>query len=265
MAKIEEIVNDVETKRPAKKTTKVPAKGKLAFNVGTPVVGETVKEAVIKGEPIINKTAPVADKVKANTSLPVEEVKLPTNVDSVDALNSHVSREHEQLQAAKAKAATLPKVNNSTPAKVSNTPISKPAYNRNFHKPSSIESRPAVGQYPEHMVEIALIIKNNAEIRRFTSLGVLNYLYQKKEIKTPKGFVVFKWNKFTVQINNLDKDYEYSESFFINCLVASFASFAASAQKTLNNFTIKEMNQGLGEVMLSDEELEVISQSTSKG
>lgn len=96
--------------------------------------------------------------------------------------------------------------------------------------------------FPEHYIQIALIIKNNAEIRRFTSIGILNYLLQKGIIKGAKRYVSFKWNKFTVKCNGLIKEYSFNEPFFLNALVAAFSSFSASAQRTINDFCKKEMS-----------------------
>lgn len=99
--------------------------------------------------------------------------------------------------------------------------------------------------FPQHFVNIALIIKNNAEIRRFTAIGILNYLLQKGIVKGDKRYVSFKWNKFTVKCNGLIKEYSYTEPFFLNALVASFSSFSASAQRTINEFCNKELNNNI--------------------
>lgn len=115
------------------------------------------------------------------------------------------------------------------------------------------ELPPVTGRYPDHVVQIALLIKNNAEIRRFTALGVLNYLLQKGEIKGTARYVSFKWNKFAVKCNGLMREYSYNEPFFLNALVASFASFSASAQRTIDNFCKKEMSVGINKAVDSEE------------
>lgn len=107
--------------------------------------------------------------------------------------------------------------------------------------------------YPEHVVAIALLIKNNAEIRRFTALGILNYLLQKNEIKGENRYVAFKWNKFAVKCGGLTREFSYSEPFFINALIASFSSFSASAQRAIDNFCHKEMYVGLDKAADQDE------------
>lgn len=107
--------------------------------------------------------------------------------------------------------------------------------------------------YPEHYVNIALLIKNNAEIRRFTALGILNYLLQKGEIRGEHRYVTFKWNKFAVKCNGLMREYSYNEPFFLNALVASFSSFSASAQRTIDAFCHKEMSVGITKAVDQDE------------
>lgn len=120
-------------------------------------------------------------------------------------------------------------------------------------KKSKKELPPVTGRYPEHIVQIALIIKNNAEIRRFTALGILNYLLQKGEIKGNSRYVSFKWNKFAVKCDGLMREYSYNEPFFLNALVASFASFSASAQHTIDHFCHQEMSIGIGKAVDSEE------------
>lgn len=117
---------------------------------------------------------------------------------------------------------------------------------------------PAAANYPEHVVAIAFIIKNNAEIRRFTALGILNYLLQKGEIKGTNRYVSFKWNKFAVKCDGLIREYFYTEPFFINALVASFNSFSAYAQRTIDAFCHKEMSINFNKAV-DKEEVESIT------
>lgn len=111
----------------------------------------------------------------------------------------------------------------------------------------------AAKAFPEHMRNIAFLLKNNSEIRRFTSIGIINYLLQKGELKGEKRYVQFLWNKFAVKCDGLVKEYFYTEPFFLNCLTASFASFAASAQRTINAFTQAEMMVGIEKAVDADE------------
>lgn len=123
-------------------------------------------------------------------------------------------------------------------------------------KPKSVNS--TADNYPKHFVDIALLMKNNAEIRRFTSLGILNYLLQKGEIKGDKRYVSFKWNKFCVKAGGLMREYSYNEPFFLNALVASFSSFSAAAQRVIDTFCRKEMSVGFTKAV-DQEEVENIA------
>lgn len=120
-------------------------------------------------------------------------------------------------------------------------------------KKNKKELPPVTGRYPDHIVQVALLIKNNAEIRRFTALGILNYLLQKGEIRGKSRYVSFKWNKFAVKCDGLMREYSYNEPFFLNALVASFASFSASAQRTIDHFCRQEMSISIGKAVDSEE------------
>lgn len=67
--------------------------------------------------------------------------------------------------------------------KITRTPAEKMAYLRK--------------KYGDEMINLVLLCRNNSEIRRFTSYGIINFLYQKGEIKEPKGYVTFFWNKLS--------------------------------------------------------------------
>lgn len=134
-------------------------------------------------------------------------------------------------------------------------PFKKP-YNRE----KNADGLPSiVDNFPKHVVGIALLIKNNAEIRRFTALGVLNYLLQKGEITGDHRYVTFKWNKFAVKANNLMREYSYNEPFFLNALVAAFSSFSASAQRIIDEFCRQEMSIGLNKAVDQDEVNDIVA------
>ncbi len=123
-----------------------------------------------------------------------------------------------------------------------------------------INGMPAsASNYPEHIVNLALIIKNNAEIRRFTALGILNYLLQKGEISGKSRYVNFKYNKFAVSCDGLMREYLYTEPFFINALIAAFSSFSASAQRTINIFCEKEIDKTLSDVADTKEVEDIVA------
>lgn len=144
---------------------------------------------------------------------------------------------------------------NSDVAESANTKIEESAENNNTVNTKKKKNAlpPIVNKFPDHIVQIALLIKNNAEIRRFTALGILNYLLQKKEISGDSRYVSFKWNKFAVKCNGLMREYSYTEPFFLNALVAAFASFSASAQRTIDNFCKKEMSVGIAKAVDQEE------------
>ena len=128
-----------------------------------------------------------------------------------------------------------------------------------IRKPEKGDLSSITSRFPDHMVQIALLMKNNAEIRRFTALGILNYLLQKGEIKGEKRYVSFKWNKFAVKADGLMREFSYNEPFFLNALVASFASFSASAQRIIDNFCRKEMSVGIAKAVDQDEVDNIVS------
>lgn len=130
----------------------------------------------------------------------------------------------------------------------------KQSFEGRVKKSAKDELTDAIKLYPAHLINLVRIIKNNAEIRRFTSIGILNYLLQKGEISGSNRYVSYKWNKFSVNYNGLIREFLYIEPFFINCLVASFTSFSAAAQKTINIFCKKEtVNGGNGKYIDKDE------------
>ncbi|MBP3201321.1 MAG: hypothetical protein J6M39_06720 [Lachnospiraceae bacterium] len=105
----------------------------------------------------------------------------------------------------------------------------------------------AFEHYPVHIVKLVNLIKSNSDIRRYTSLGIINYLSQKGIIEQAKGYVNFNWTKFSVTNNGLKVEYRYTEPFFINCLIASFTSFANAAQKTIGVFCSNEFDAPFSE------------------
>lgn len=95
-------------------------------------------------------------------------------------------------------------------------------------------------EIPEHLRNLVLLMKNNAEIRRFTALGIIDALKEAGELKGEKHYVDFKFNHFVVSDDGLRRDYRYSEIFFLNALVNSFSRFAASAQVVITAFVETE-------------------------
>lgn len=112
--------------------------------------------------------------------------------------------------------------------------------NKKEHKRTYVPERYA--KLPKHILEVVFIIKFNAEIRRFTAKGIINTLFTKDEIKTKRPYIKFLWNKFVINTNGLNHEYNYDETFFINSLIASFQCFAEIAQETINKFCSEELS-----------------------
>ena len=131
------------------------------------------------------------------------------------------------------------------PAPQEQTTVNKPT-----NKVISGKTRTVVGKekreinvdVPDHVLEIAYIPKDNAAIRRYCSLNVLNHLSQIGVIrKDGKGnYVKFLWNKFRVSSDGIIKEYSYREKFFLVALISSFNQFANAAQQTISDFMDKE-------------------------
>lgn len=111
--------------------------------------------------------------------------------------------------------------------------------NKKEHKRTYVPERYA--KLPKHILEVVFIIKFNAEIRRFTAKGIINSLFTRDEIKTKRPYIKFLWNKFVINTNGLNHEYNYNETFFINSLIASFQCFAEIAQETINKFCSEEL------------------------
>lgn len=112
--------------------------------------------------------------------------------------------------------------------------------NKKEHKLTYVPERYA--KLPKHILEVVFIIKFNAEIRRFTAKGIINTLFTRDEIKTKRPYIKFLWNKFVINTNGLNHEYNYNETFFINSLIASFQCFAEIAQETINKFCSEELS-----------------------
>lgn len=110
----------------------------------------------------------------------------------------------------------------------------------NAVNPSATNANAAKGRpdlyarVPAHIANISILLINNAEIRRFTAIGIRNYLLQKGEVRPGSVYVKFLPSKFAVRNNGLGREYDYSEPFFLNALAAAFPSFAASANKAID-------------------------------
>lgn len=118
-----------------------------------------------------------------------------------------------------------------------------------------------VKKYPKHCQDLWTIFNNNAEVRRFVSNSILNYLKQKGLLNdsASKKFVRFGIGKFSVIIDGLRVDYRYTEPWFSNCFAAGFTSFAANAQLVLNDFLLRETGKTFDKTADTKEIEEIVS------
>lgn len=165
----------------------------------------------------------------------------PTNVEN--AVET-VEKEVKEVETVKEEGQELREKEAETPA--------KPADKKFVKGIRKLQENPIIKKTPEHVLALACIIKDNAEIRRFTSLAILNYLRQKEEITAKKGYVNFLWDKFAVKANGLSREYHYTEEFFIKALISSFTSFANSASVTINNFLEKELDTTIDSIVTEE-------------
>lgn len=136
------------------------------------------------------------------------------------------------------------------PATEASAPQEQTTVNKPTNKVVAGKIRTVVGKekreinvdVPDHVLEIAYIPKDNAAIRRYCSLNILNHLSQIGVIrKDGKGnYVKFLWNKFRVSSDGIIKEYSYREKFFLIALISSFNQFANAAQQTISDFMDKE-------------------------
>lgn len=100
---------------------------------------------------------------------------------------------------------------------------------------------------PQHILDVACIVKFNAAFRRHTSLNILHTLEDDGRINNSKGaYVDFLWNKFRVTADGgLRREYRYTEDLFIDALVKAHADVATDNQKAINSMidTEAELNK----------------------
>ena len=112
---------------------------------------------------------------------------------------------------------------------------------KKFNKTPKGELPEFAKNQPEHIVNIVRIIKNNAEIRRYTSLGIIQYLHEQGHLTGEKNYVTFNWKNFVVYSDGWVRSYPYKNVFFINSFVESFSKFANEAQMKIDTFLDIEM------------------------
>lgn len=126
-------------------------------------------------------------------------------------------------------------------------PVKKPAH-INFLANTSHSTK-----LPAHLRDVVFQLRNNSEIRRFTSIGIINYLTEQGELNGNNKSVIFYWNKFAVKCDGLIREYNYSSPVFIKCFAASIPSIASYIQDKIEDFCEAELNKSLDEVCTNEE------------
>lgn len=108
---------------------------------------------------------------------------------------------------------------------------------RTKHNIRKAKLQKVIENTPEHTRNLVYLVKNNAEIRRFTALSIINMMKQKNMIdKDAKCYVSFLFNKYSVNVNGLRQEYSYNNDIFIKSLAAAFPAFAYNAEKVINTY-----------------------------
>ena len=115
-------------------------------------------------------------------------------------------------------------------AKKYNKPYAKTAGKKPFKK---VENAPKVAPELEAIVKI---VKYNANIKRHTSLNILNRFVEDGFIDEAKGaFVDFMWDKYTVKCKGITKEYTYDQTF-VEALVKAHEDMAKDNTRVIGNF-----------------------------
>lgn len=94
-----------------------------------------------------------------------------------------------------------------------------------------------IHKYGESTVKLALMIKNNAEFRRMISIAIKSNLKKNGEITDEdKVYITYFWNKFSVKVNGLSREYPFTTPLFINNFIAAIVMLSHYAQTISSNF-----------------------------
>lgn len=184
------------------------------------------------GAPVSKYAAKKAARAKKEVETVITE---ETKIEEKEDIKVEVDKAETAVEQPAAEA----------PALQEQTTVNKPTNKVVAGKTRTVvgkEKREINVDVPDHVLEVAYIPKDNAAIRRYCSLNILNHLSQIGVIrKDGKGnYVKFLWNKFRVSSDGIIKEYSYREKFFLVALISSFNQFANAAQQTISDFMDKE-------------------------
>lgn len=92
---------------------------------------------------------------------------------------------------------------------------------------------------PESTAKIAAFLNFNCDIRRHTAKNIIAAAKESSLVKQDsKCYVNFLWNKFQLKENGLNKEFLYTEYFFIRAFFKSFEDIARDAGVVLENFLV---------------------------
>lgn len=131
-------------------------------------------------------------------------------------------------------------------------------FNKRYIKKDNAETKKE-DTTPLHLKNIVYLIRNNAEIRHYTSLAMIQLLKkQNKNLVDKKIFIKFLDKKYAVCYDGLSIEYRYNNDIFVTALAASFPVFAATASKTINEFITEES------ISISNEEIDTLSNNLTE-
>lgn len=106
---------------------------------------------------------------------------------------------------------------------------------------------PYVQNIEPHIVRMIRVLHANADIRRYTALGIVNRLIANGTITEDGNYVRFRWDKFTVSSKGINNDYRYTDIVFLESFVGAFSILTSVASKSLDNFCKIEFDKLSGE------------------
>lgn len=144
----------------------------------------------------------------------------------------------------------------------------RPNFKRNDAPENGDENKPVV-RYPglpryvqniePHIVRMIRVLHANADIRRYTALGIVKRLIAAGKITEEGNYVRFRWDKYTVSSKGINTDYRYTEKVFLESFVGSFGILTSVASKSLDNFCKIEFDN-LADKVLDDKEIDKTSE-----
>lgn len=100
-----------------------------------------------------------------------------------------------------------------------------------------------------HIVRMIRVLHANADIRRYTALGIVQRLIANGTITEEGNYVRFRWDKYTVSSKGINTDYRYTQPIFLEAFVGSFNILTSVASKSLDNFCKIEFDKVAGQVV----------------